>query len=134
MTVESEADQEERLKRARGASRPAEKPSQQEEAFSQRHLLELGRRHQLGSGGRFDYLRLDITHAEPAEVAAAVISISGSRSSQDKRAFGERLSRYGQEPAVGQLLPLGGVRRISKRPAAEPSPTYRVERPGGRGG
>ena len=79
--LELEASQEERLRRNRGASRLAEKPSKRNVAFSQRHLLELDRQHRLGSGGQFDdrtdYLRIDNTRRNPADVADMAITHFG---------------------------------------------------------
>ncbi|HEV7654716.1 MAG TPA: AAA family ATPase [Mycobacteriales bacterium] len=75
--LELEASQEERLRRNRGEHRLAEKPSKRDLAASERGLLELDERYQLGSGGRFDdrtdYLRLDNTRLDPDRVAALVI-------------------------------------------------------------
>ncbi|GLY92749.1 AAA family ATPase [Actinoplanes sp. NBRC 103695] len=75
--LELEASQEERLQRNQGASRIAEKPSKRDVAFSQRNLLELDERHRLSSEGQFDdrtdYLRVDNTRTEPADVAARAI-------------------------------------------------------------
>lgn len=79
--LELEADQAERLRRNQCASRLAEKPSKRDVAFSQRNLLELDRLHRLTSDGWFDdradYLRIDNTRLEPAQVATATISHFG---------------------------------------------------------
>lgn len=79
--LELEADQQERLRRNRCASRLAEKPSKRDVDFSERNLLELDRDYRLGSGGRFDdradYLRIDNTALSPAEVADAAITRFG---------------------------------------------------------
>jgi hypothetical protein len=79
--LELEASQEKRLQRNQGASRLAEKPSKRDVSFSQRNLLELDRRHRLSSEGRFDnrtdYLRIDNTRMEPAQVATATIAHFG---------------------------------------------------------
>ncbi|MEU7874798.1 AAA family ATPase [Dactylosporangium sp. NPDC049140] len=79
--LELEASQEERLRRNRGASRLAEKPSKRDVAFSERNLLELDQQYRLGSGGRFDdrtdYLRIDNTRRSPADVADMTITHFG---------------------------------------------------------
>ncbi len=76
--LELAASQTERLRRNEGASRLAEKPSKRDLAFSRRNLLELDERYQLGSDGRFDdradYLRVDNTHLDPAEVATLAMT------------------------------------------------------------
>ena len=63
--VELEATQAERLKRAAGVSRLAEKPSRRDLEASWRDLLDDDGRYQLNSGGKFDgrpdYLRIDNT-------------------------------------------------------------------------
>ena len=75
--LELEAAQAERLKRAEGASRLAEKPSRRDVEAARRQLLELDTRHQLNSGGKYDerpdYLRIDNTQLTPGEVAERVI-------------------------------------------------------------
>jgi hypothetical protein len=75
--LELEASQKERLRRNAGVSRLAEKPSKRDLAASRRNLLELDERYELNSGGRFDgradWLRLDNTLLEPAQVADRVI-------------------------------------------------------------
>ena len=83
--LELEASQGERLRRNEGASRLAEKPSKRDLEASRRNLLELDARYQLSSGGAFDgradWLRIDNTHLEPADVAERVIerfSLPGS--------------------------------------------------------
>ncbi|MFI5912044.1 AAA family ATPase [Dactylosporangium sp. NPDC051541] len=79
--LELEASQEERLRRNRGASRLAEKPSKRDVAFSERNLLELDQQYRLGSGGRFDdradHLRVDNTRRSPVEVADLAITHFG---------------------------------------------------------
>ena len=79
--LELEASQEERLRRNRGASRLAEKPSKRDVAFSERNLLELDQQYRLDSGGRFDgstdYLRIDNTKRSPADVADMTITHFG---------------------------------------------------------
>jgi hypothetical protein len=79
--LELEADQEERLRRNEGASRLAEKPSKRDVAFSRRNLLALDSRHQLSSDGRFsdraDFLRIDNTNVEAADVADMAIAQFG---------------------------------------------------------
>ncbi|GGN64462.1 hypothetical protein GCM10010112_24710 [Actinoplanes lobatus] len=76
--LELEAAQQERLRRNEGASRLAEKPSKRDRDASRRNLLALDERYDLNSGGRFDdrpdYLRIDNTHLEPAEVAETAIT------------------------------------------------------------
>jgi len=75
--VELEAPQAERLKRAAGLSRLAEKPSRRDLDASRRDLLDDGARYQLNSGGKFDqrpdYLRINNTLLTPGEVAERVI-------------------------------------------------------------
>lgn len=75
--LELEASQEERLRRNAGVSRLAEKPSKRDLPASRRNLLELDERYELNSGGRFDgradWLRLDSTLLEPAQVADRAI-------------------------------------------------------------
>jgi hypothetical protein len=75
--VELEATQQERLRRNRGASRLAAKPTKRDLAASERNLLELDANHQLNSAGQFDaradYLRIETTHSEPHDVAGRVI-------------------------------------------------------------
>ena len=75
--LELEAARGERLRRNEGASRLAEKPSKRDLEASRRNLLELDARYQLNSGGAFDgradWLRIDNTHLEPADVAERVI-------------------------------------------------------------
>jgi hypothetical protein len=75
--VELEATQAERLNRAAGASRLAEKPSRRDLAAARRDMLEWDARHQLNSGGKFDdrpdYLCIDNTLLPPGEVAERVI-------------------------------------------------------------
>jgi hypothetical protein len=75
--VELEAAQAERLKRAAGAARLAEKPSRRDLDASRRDLLDDDARYQLNSGGKFDerqdYLRVNNTLLTPAEVAERVI-------------------------------------------------------------
>jgi hypothetical protein len=75
--LELQASQAERLRRNEGASRLAEKPSKRNLEASRRNLLELDARYQLGSGGAFDgradWLRIDNTHLDPADVAGRVI-------------------------------------------------------------
>ena len=75
--VELEAAQAERLKRAAGVARLAEKPSRRDLDASRRDLLDDDARYQLNSGGKFDerqdYLRINNTLLTPAEVAERVI-------------------------------------------------------------
>jgi hypothetical protein len=75
--VELEATQVERLKRAAGVSRLADKPSRRDLDASRRNLLETEARYQLNSGGKFDgrpdYLRINNTLLRPGEVAERVI-------------------------------------------------------------
>jgi hypothetical protein len=75
--VELEATQAERLKRAAGGSRLAEKPSRRDLDASRRDLLDDDARYQLNSGGKFDqrpdYLRINNTLLTPGEVAERVI-------------------------------------------------------------
>ncbi|GAB7048859.1 AAA family ATPase [Catenuloplanes indicus] len=79
--VELQASQEERLRRSAGESRLAEKPSRRDLETARRQLVELDAQYQLDSGGRFDgradYLRLDNTHLEAADVATRVIAHFG---------------------------------------------------------
>lgn len=79
--LELQADQQERLRRNEGASRLAEKPSKRDLAWSRRNLLEADEQYQLGSDGRFDgrpdYLSLDNTHLDPADVAVTAIAHFG---------------------------------------------------------
>lgn len=79
--LELQASQAERLRRNEGASRLAEKPSKRDLAWSRRNLLELDGQYQLDSEGRFasrpDYLRLDNTHLDPADVAETAITHFG---------------------------------------------------------
>ena len=76
--VELQASQEERLRRSAGESRLAEKPSRRDLETARRQLVELDEQYQLNSNGRFDgradYLRIDNTHLEPADVATQVIT------------------------------------------------------------
>ena len=92
--LELEASQEERLRRNRGASRLAEKPSKRDVAFSERNLLELDRQHRLGSEGRFDdradYLRIDNTGRSPADVADVTITHFGIDPQPDRPGAGTR--------------------------------------------
>ena len=75
--LELEASQAERLRRNVGESRLAEKPSKRDLETSRRGLLELDAKYQLNSGGVFDdredWLRIDNTRLEPAEVAERAI-------------------------------------------------------------
>jgi hypothetical protein len=75
--VELEATQAERLKRAAGLSRLAEKPSRRDLDASRRDLLDDDARYQLNSGGKFDgrpdYLRINNTLLTPGQVAERVI-------------------------------------------------------------
>ncbi|MDR7277387.1 AAA family ATPase [Catenuloplanes atrovinosus] len=79
--LELQASQEERLRRNEGATRLAEKPSRRDLDASRRQLLDLDQRYRLRSEGRFDgradYLRIDNTGLEPAEVATRVIAHFG---------------------------------------------------------
>lgn len=79
--LELQASQPERLRRNEGPSRLAEKPSKRDLAWSRRNLLEMDEKYQLGSDGRFDdrddYLRLDTTHLDAADVAATAIAHFG---------------------------------------------------------
>ena len=75
--LELEASQAERLRRNVGASRLAEKASKRDLEASRRNLLELDAKYRLNSGGVFDdrddWLRIDNTRLEPAEVAERAI-------------------------------------------------------------
>ncbi|MGF1426098.1 hypothetical protein [Kitasatospora sp. LaBMicrA B282] len=81
--LELAADQQARLRRNESPSRLAEKPSKRDVEQSRRILLDLDERHRLNSAGEFDhredYLRLDNTHLEPAEVAERAIAHFGLR-------------------------------------------------------
>ena len=75
--LELEASQQERLRRNAGASRLAEKPSKRDLEASRRGLLDLDEKYELNSGGRFDgradWLRVENTLLEPAQVADRAI-------------------------------------------------------------
>ena len=76
LTVELQAEQEERIKRTEGASRLAAKPTQRNLEATRRRLLRMDEQYQLDSGGVLDgpdYLRIDSTLLAPTEVAERVI-------------------------------------------------------------
>ena len=79
--VELECDQEERLRRNETEFRLAEKPSKRDLAKSRARLLDLDEKYQLNSrrrfAGRADYLHIDNTDLEAAEVAEPVITHFG---------------------------------------------------------
>ena len=79
--AELAADVAVRLVRNEGASRLAEKASMRDVAASRQRLLDLDRGHRLNSrgeyDGRADYLRLDSTDAEAAEVAGRIVGHFG---------------------------------------------------------
>jgi hypothetical protein len=76
--VELEATQEERLRRNETEFRLSQKPSKRELAASRQRLLDNDAEYQLNSGGRFDdrpdYLRIENTALEAAEVAEQIIA------------------------------------------------------------
>ena len=75
--VELEATLEERLRRNETEFRLAEKPSKRDVESSRRRLLEHEARYRFSSGGEFDgredWMRVDTTELQPAEVAELVI-------------------------------------------------------------
>jgi hypothetical protein len=75
--AELEATLEERLRRNETAFRLAEKPSKRDVESSKRRLLEHESRYRFNSGGEFDgredWMRVDTTDLEPADVAELVI-------------------------------------------------------------
>ncbi len=76
LTVELQADAQERLRRTEGASRLAAKPTQRDLRATQARLSRMDALYQLDSGGRFDgpdWLRIDSTLLTPEEVAERVI-------------------------------------------------------------
>lgn len=79
--LELHADQTERLRRNEGASRLQAKPSKRDLAASRGNLLEMDRQYQLSSAGRFDgradYLHIDNTDLQPADVAAQATAYFG---------------------------------------------------------
>jgi hypothetical protein len=76
--VELEATQEERLRRNETEFRLSQKPSKREIAASRQRLLDNDAAYRLNSGGRFDdrsdYLRIENTALEAAEVAEQIIA------------------------------------------------------------
>ena len=79
--VELEARQEERLRRNETEFRLAQKPSKRDLALSRQRLLDNDAAYQLNSGGRFDdrsdYVRIENTALEAAEVAEQIIGRFG---------------------------------------------------------
>lgn len=79
--VELEASQQERLRRNRTEFRLERKPLMRDLEWSENTLLELDRRYELSSGGRFDdredWLRLDNTTLSAAEVADRIVEHFG---------------------------------------------------------
>jgi hypothetical protein len=76
--LELEASQEERLRRAGGEFRLAEKPSHRDLDAARHRLIALDQRYRLTSNGEFDsiaeYLRVDNTQVSPDEVAQRAIT------------------------------------------------------------
>jgi hypothetical protein len=76
--LELEASQEERLRRAGGEFRLAEKPSHRDLEAARHRLIALDQRYRLTSNGEFDsiaeYLRVDNTQVSPDEVAQRAIT------------------------------------------------------------
>jgi hypothetical protein len=80
VTAELSASQEERLRRNETPLRLAEKPSKRDVPASRARLLADDARYRLSSRGELDaadYLRIDNTDLEPAEVAARIIAAFG---------------------------------------------------------
>jgi len=76
--LELDASQDERLRRAGGEFRLAEKPSHRDLDAARQRLIDLDLKYRLTSNGEFDgvadYLRLDNTHLAPEEAAERAIS------------------------------------------------------------
>lgn len=76
LTVELQADANERLRRTEGESRLAAKPTQRDLPATRARLLRMDSQYQLDSGGELDgpdYLRIDNTALSPDQVADRVI-------------------------------------------------------------
>ena len=80
LCLELRASQEERLSRAAGEFRLAEKPSRRDVEESRRSMLRLDARHRLQSAGELDgpdYLLIDNTRLPPPEAAGMAIAHFG---------------------------------------------------------